>query len=888
MAEDDITDDQSPDNQKPEGNNVRLTRVSGMYENYFLDYASYVILERAVPALTDGAKPVQRRLFHAMKEMDDGRYHKVANIIGQTMKYHPHGDASIGDALVQLGQKDLMIDCQGNWGNILTGDSAAAPRYIEARLTKFALEVAFNPKITEWQASYDGRGREPVFFPMKFPLLLAQGVEGIAVGLSTKVLPHNFNELIDASINILKGKKATIVPDFPTGGIADVSNYNDGNRGGRVRVRAKIEVQDKKTLVIREIPFGTTTSSLIESVIKANDKGKIKIKKIEDNTSEFVEVLIHLPPNISPDKTIDALYAFTDCEISVSPLACVIAEDRPLFVGVSELLKLSTQNTLEITRRELQVKLDEFQNEWHMASLERIFIEKRIYRDIEEAESWEEVIRNIHEGLKPHIGHLLRPVTDDDVVRLTEIRIKRISKYDSDKANDNILALEGKIAEYKNHLENLVEYTINYFKYLKDKYGKDKNRKTEIKLFDDIQAQKVAIANEKLYVNREEGFVGIGLRKAEYVCDCSDIDDVIVFRRDGVMMVTKVDQKTYVGKDIIYASVFKKGDKRKIYHFIYKDGTNGPTYMKRFYVDGVTRDREYDLTRGAKGSEVLYFSANPNGEAETLTVHHRAIKNLKKLRFDLDMAELAIKGRGVKGNRVTKYPVKKIERKEKGSSTLAPRRIWLDETVMRLNGEARGRLLGRFSGDDKVLEISSKGFYRLLPYDFSTHFEQDWLIIEKYNGERPVTVVYWEAEKERYYVKRFIPDPSDKKELFISEAEGSFMELVSYHPNPSVTITFKKVKGNQPDDEVIDLAEFISVKGQKAMGNQLTRQPVKQMTLIEPEIVEEQTEPEADKQSQENDDPDSGNDGNVSSPNDDGKSDDDPPKTGENGQISLF
>lgn len=869
-------------NENTDNGNVRLTRVSGMYEDYFLDYASYVILERAVPALHDGLKPVQRRLLHAMKEMDDGRYHKVANIIGQTMKYHPHGDASIGDALVQLGQKDLLIDCQGNWGNILTGDSAAAPRYIEARLTKFALEVAFNPKITQWQASYDGRGKEPVFFPMKFPLLLAQGVEGIAVGLSTKILPHNFNELIDASIKILRGKKAVVVPDFPTGGIADVSNYNDGMRGGKVRIRAKIEVLDKKTLCIREIPFGTTTGSLIESILKANDKGKIKIKKIEDNTSEFVEVLVHLPPNISPDKTIDALYAFTDCEVSISPLACVIQDDRPLFVGVSELLRMSTEHTLELTRQELQVKLDEYQQEWHMASLERIFIEQRIYRDIEEAETWEEVIQNIHEGLKPHIGHLIRPVTDDDVVRLTEIRIKRISKFDSDKANNNILALEDKIKEYKHHLENLVDYTVNYFKYLKEKYGKEKGRKTEIRLFDDIQAQKVAIANEKLYVNREEGFVGTGLRKsdAEYVGDCSDIDDIIVFRSDGVMMVTKVDQKTYVGKDIIYVSVFKKGDKRKIYHMLYTDGAKGATYMKRFYVDGVTRDREYDLTTGSKGSKVVYFSANPNGEAETITVHHRAIKNIRKLRFDIDLGELAIKGRGVKGNTVTKYPIRKVERKEKGSSTLAPRRIWLDETVMRLNGEARGRLLGRFSGDDKVIELSASGHYRLLAYDFSTHFEEDWLIIDKYDNEKAVTAIYWEPEKERYYVKRFIPENADKKELFISEAEGSQLELVSYHPQPSVKITYKKVKGKQPDDEVIDLVEFISVKGEKAMGNQLTKHPVKQFTIIEPELEVEEEATREEENTSTNDE--------GQSPSNDNNDDKDPPNLDENGQITLF
>ena len=883
MSEEENGNEENIDNNENTDNgNVRLTRVSGMYEDYFLDYASYVILERAVPALHDGLKPVQRRLFHAMKEMDDGRYHKVANIIGQTMKYHPHGDASIGDALVQLGQKDLMIDCQGNWGNILTGDSAAAPRYIEARLTKFALEVAFNPKITQWQATYDGRGKEPVFFPMKFPLLLAQGVEGIAVGLSTKILPHNFNELIDASIKILRGKKAVVVPDFPTGGIADVSNYNDGLRGGKVRIRAKIEILDKKTLCIREIPFGTTTGSLIESILKANDKGKIKVKKIEDNTSEFVEVLVHLPPNISPDKTIDALYAFTDCEVSISPLACVIQDDRPLFVGVSELLKLSTDHTLELTRQELQVKLDEFQQEWHMASLERIFIEHRIYRDIEEAETWEEVIQNIHEGLKPHIGHLIRPVTDEDVVRLTEIRIKRISKYDSDKANNNILALEDKIKEYKHHLENLVDYTVNYFKYLKEKYGKERVRKTEIRLFDDIQAQKVAIANEKLYVNREEGFVGTGLRKsdAEYVGDCSDIDDIIVFRRDGVMMVTKVDQKTYVGKDIIYVSVFKKGDKRKIYHMLYTDGEKGATYMKRFYVDGVTRDREYDLTTGSKGSKVVYFSANPNGEAETITVHHRAIKNIRKLRFDIDLGDLAIKGRGVKGNTATKYPIRKVERKEKGSSTLAPRRIWLDETVMRLNGEARGRLLGRFSGDNKVLELSASGYYRLLPYDFSTHFEEDWLVIDKYDKEKPVTAIYWESEKERYYVKRFIPENTDKKERFISEAEGSQLELVSYHPQPSVKITFKKVKGKQPDDEVIDLVEFISVKGEKAMGNQLTKYPVKQFTIIEPELEVEEGS------TQEEETPSSTDEGQSQS--NDSNDDKEPPNLDENGQITLF
>ncbi len=881
-----MQEEQNNDQNEPETNlnsNVRITRVSGMYEDYFLDYASYVILERAVPSLFDGVKPVQRRLLHSMKEMDDGRYHKVANIIGHTMKYHPHGDASIGDALVQLGQKDLLIDCQGNWGNIFTGDSSAAPRYIEARLTKFALEVVYNAKITEWQASYDSRGKEPVFFPVKFPLLLAQGVEGIAVGLSTKILPHNFNELIDASIQILKGKKPVILPDFPTGGIADFSNYNDGLRGGKVRVRARIEMLDKKTLIIKEIPFGTTTTSLIESVIKANDKGKIKIKKIEDNTAEFVEILVHLAPNISPDKTIDALYAFTDCEVSISPLSCVIETDRPVFLGVSDLLKRSTEHTLELTRRELQVKLDEFQNDWHYASLERIFIENRIYRDIEEAETWDEVVKNIHEGLKPHIAHLIRPVTDEDVVRLTEIRIKRISKFDSDKANDNILALEGKIAEYKGYLDNLVDYTIQYFKSLKEKYGKDRGRKTESRLFDDIVAQKVAIANEKLYVNRVEGFIGTGLKKDEFVCDCSDIDDIIVFRNDGIMLVTKVDQKTYVGKDIIYVDVFKKGDNRKIYHYFYTDGKSGATFMKRFYVDGVTRDKEYDLTQGNKGSQVVYFSANPNGEAETITVHHRAVKKIKKLRFDLDLSELAIKGRSVKGNLVTKQPIRKVERKEQGSSTLAPRRIWLDEAVMRLNGEGRGRLLGRFSGDERIIEITNKGTYRLLPYDFSTHFDEDWIIIEKYDPQRPVSTVYWEPEKERFYVKRFIPEVTDKKEVFIAENEKSYPEIVSYHPHPSVEIFFKKVAGKEIEPETVDLVEFISVKGMKAMGNQFTKYPVKSMKLIEPELIEpEEFTVEEELEVDENPEEE------LNVPVPPSKPKTDPPSNGGVQQISLF
>lgn len=827
-----------------EKNNI--TRVSGMYENYFLDYASYVILERAVPALYDGLKPVQRRLLHSMRELDDGRFHKVANIIGHTMKYHPHGDASIGDALVQIGQKDLMIDCQGNWGNILTGDNAAAPRYIEARLSKFALEVAFNPKITDWQASYDGRSKEPILLPVKFPLLLHQGVEGIAVGLSTKVLPHNFNELIDGSIKILQGKTVEIFPDFPTGGIADVTQYSDGQRGGKIRCRAKITLVDKKTLAITELPFGTTTQSLIDSIIKANDKGKIKIKKIEDNTADQVEIIVHLAPNISPDKTIDALYAFTACETSISPLACVIENDTPLFITVSELLRRSTKNTLEMLRAELEVQLGELQEQWHFASLEKIFIEERIYRDIEEAETWEDVIGNIRRGLEPHIKHLLRAVTDDDIVRLTEIRIKRISKFDSNKADENIAALEGRIADVKFKLDNLVDHAIGYFKELKKKYGAGRERKTEIRVFDDIEATKVAIANEKLYVNREEGFIGIGMRKDEYVCDCSDIDDIIVFKEDGSMMVTKVDQKTYVGKGIIYVAVFKKNDKRTVYNLIYSDGPNkGASYMKRFFVTGITRDKDYDLTAGAKNSKILYFSANPNGEAEVVTVYLKPLQRLKKLKFDLDFADLAIKGRQSKGNIASKFPIKKIEIKEKGVSTLAPRKIWFDDTVQRLNADGRGTLLGAFKGEDKILCITQSGHYRLMNFDLSNHFDEDLIHIQKWHPDLPITAIYWEGQKQRFFVKRFIIEQvNDKKELFISDTPNSYLELISVHAHPSIEIIYKKVKDKEKENEVLNLEEFISVKGWKAQGNQLTAWPVKQINLQEP--VEEVEEEEVD------------------------------------------
>ncbi len=835
---------------------VSVVHVAGMYKDWFLDYASYVILERAVPALEDGLKPVQRRILHAMKEMDDGRYHKVANIIGQTMKYHPHGDASIGDALVQLGQKDLLIDMQGNWGNIYTGDSAAAPRYIEARLSKFALEVIYNSKITEWQASYDGRGKEPIHFPVKFPLLLAQGVEGIAVGLSTKIMPHNFIELIDASVKILQGKKAVIYPDFPTGGIADFSAYNDGNRGGKVRVRAKINILDKKTLQITEIPFGSNTTSLIDSILKANDKGKIKVKKIEDNTAEHVEILVHLPPNISPDKTIHALYAFTDCETTISPLGCVIENDTPRFLGVSEILKESTDHTLDLLQRELQVKLDEFQEQWHFASLERIFIEKRIYRDIEEAENWEQVISIIRKGLKPHVGHLLREVTDDDIVRLTEIKIKRITKFDLNKAEDNLLRLEDEIAGIKHHLDNLVTYAIDYFKTLKKKYGEGRERKTEIREFDQINARRVAIANQKLYVNREEGFIGTALKKDEFVCECSDLDNIIIFRRDGVFQVTKVDNKVFVGKDILHVAVFKKGDKRTIYHLIYSNGAKGGAYVKRFAITGVTLDKEYDLTQGEKGSKVLYFSANPNGEAEVVSVKLKPLQRIRKLKFDYDFAELAIKGRGVKGNRLSKYPVKSVELREKGVSTLAARKIWFDDTVQRLNTEGRGELLGSFSGDDKILHLMGSGEYRLSNFDLNTIFDDDLIQVEKFNPEKPASCVYWDGEKERYFLKRFLPEDSDKKVVFIKESDQAKLELVSTHEDPWLELVFTKPRGKDPrPNEYIQVSDFIAVKGLKAQGNQLTPYPVKEINLIEPEFepVKPPSKPSEDETK--NDDP---------------------------------
>ena len=834
------SENQSEDQSEKVETTETITRVTGMYKDWFLEYASYVILERAVPGINDGFKPVQRRIMHSMKDLDDGRYNKVANIVGHTMQYHPHGDASIADAMVQLGQKELLIDMQGNWGNTLTGDRAAASRYIEARLSKFSLDVVFNPKTTKWQASYDGRKKEPVNLPVKFPLLLAQGAEGIAVGLSTKILPHNFIELIDASIKYLKGRSFSIFPDFLTGGIADFSNYNDGKRGGKVRVRAKISQLDKKTLVITEIPFGTTTSTLIDSIVKANEKGKIKIKKIEDNTAANVEILVHLPPNISPDKTIDALFAFTNCENSISPLCCIIDDNKPRFIGVTEMLKTSTDYTIHLLKRELEIQLYELDEQWHFASLERIFIENRIYRDIEEQETWEGVIKAIDIGLQPHIKHLKRAITEEDIVRLTEIRIKKISKFDIDKATKFIESLEDKIAQVKEYLENLITYAIDYFKRLKSTYGKDKQRKTEIRSFHDIVATKVVIRNTKLYVNRVEGFIGTSLRKDEYLTDCSDIDDIIVFRKDGKMIVTKVASKTFVGKDIIHLAIFKKKDTRTVYNIMYRDGKAGTSYMKRFSVTGVTRDKEYDLTPGKSNSLVHYFTANPNGEAEVVTILLRSVGSVKKLKWDIDFADLAVKGRGVRGNTISKYAIRKVEFKFAGVSTLKPRKIWFDDTVQRLNVDGRGELLGEFRAEDKILIANQTGKIKAVTPDLQMHFEDDMIVLEKWKSKKPISAIYYDGEKEKYYLKRFLIEIQDKEEFFISEHPKSRLEIIALDYRPVAEVVFSK---RSLDNKEVNFEKFIAVKGIKAQGNQLTNDKIKQVNLLESLPFNEPEEP---------------------------------------------
>jgi topoisomerase IV subunit A len=813
-----------------------IVPLSGMYKDWFLDYASYVILERAVPALLDGFKPVQRRLMHSMKEMDDGRYNKVANIIGNTMKYHPHGDASIGDALVQMGQKDLLIDTQGNWGNTLTGDSAAAPRYIEARLSKFALHVAFNAKTTQWVPSYDGRNQEPVLLPVKFPLLLAQGAEGIAVGMACKVLPHNFIELIDASIDVLRGKRTNLMPDFPNGGMVDISGYNEGLRGGKIRVRAKISKEDAKTLRISEIPYGTTTSSLIESIIRANDKGKIKIKKIEDNTAAEVEIMIYLAPGVSPDKSIDALYAFTDCEMSISPNTSVIVDNKPHFLGVNEILKINTHHTLALLKKELEIKKSELEEEWHFASLERIFIEEKIYVKFDK-KTYEEAIQVTHKLLAPHVKKFKRKITDEDVKKLMELRMRRITKHDSDKAIELIKSLEAQLKEVKHHLANLVDYAVDYFRDIKKRFGEGKERKTEIKVFDTISAQKVIMTNRKLYVDPEEGFIGWGLKGKEPIAECSDLDDVIVFFTNGTMMVTKIAEKKFVGKDIMHAAIWKSGDKRTIYHLVYRDGKDGPTMMKRFFVNSITRDKEYYITKGTKNSAVYYFSFHPNGEREIVTVNLKPRPHLKRVRFDIDFGALLIKNRSSAGNRVTKDIVAKVVQKEVGESTLAARKIWWDEVVQRLNVDGRGTFLGSFKGDDKILTLYSTGELQLTNFDLSTHFSEGLIHIEKWHPDHAITCIYYDGEKDMHFVKRFVIEvKTDKKTSFISESEGSRLDVVTTAYKPVISISYNKRLKETKDlkDKKVKLDEFIEVKGMKTVGNQLTKLKVKDITLLHP------------------------------------------------------
>jgi topoisomerase-4 subunit A len=835
MSED-LSNPEIPDNNTEDTKLQKITTLDGLYENWFLDYASYVILDRAVPHINDGLKPVQRRILHSLKEMDDGRFNKAANVIGNTMKYHPHGDASIGDAMVQIGQKNLLIDCQGNWGDPITGDSAAAPRYIEARLSKFALDVVFNPDTTVWQASYDGRNREPITLPVKFPLLLAQGAEGIAVGLATKILPHNFIELIDASIAVLKGDRPNLLPDFPTGGMADASAYNEGQRGGRIRVRAKIVEKDKKTLTITEIPFTTTTGGLIDSVISANDKGKIKIKKIEDNTAQDVEIVIHLAPGISPDVTIDALYAFTDCEVSISPNTCVIQDDKPRFMSVNDMLSESTFFTKELLKQELEIKLKELMEKIFFSSLLKIFIQEGMYKhpDYENSPDFENVLVVLNRLFEPFFPQFYRTILPEDYKKLIDKPMSSITRFDVKKTDEQIKALEAEIKTVKNHLKHLTDYTIAWFERLKEKYGKGRERKTVLRTFDRVEASQVALANVKLYVNREDGFIGSGLKKDEFVCDCSDIDEIIVFRGDGRFIVTKVQDKVFVGKDIVHVAVFKKNDERTVYNMIYKDGQSGVSYIKRFSVAGVTRDKEYDITKGTKGSKVLYFTANPNGEAEIVNVQLKPHQKLKKLQFDEDFAALAIKGRNSIGNMVTKYPVKKVVLKSKGISTLAGRKIWYDDILKRLNADGRGKYLGEFDGDDRILTVMSNGAYELTSFDLNNHFDDKMIVIEKYDASKVFAVVHYDGKSKNYMVKRFVFENTviGKQTSIISDESGSKLVLISGAAQPIVKIQQLKGKALAPEEADLNLTDLIDVKGMKAMGNRLSVHQIKSVELL--------------------------------------------------------
>lgn len=816
--------------------------LSGLYENWFLDYASYVILDRAVPHIHDGFKPVQRRILHSLKEMDDGRFNKVANVIGNTMKYHPHGDASIGDAMVQIGQKDLLIDCQGNWGDPVTGDSAAAPRYIEGRLSKFALEVAFNPETTEWQSSYDGRNKEPITLPVKFPMLLAQGAEGIAVGLATKIMPHNFIELLDASIGVLKGTRPNLMPDFPTGGMADCTAYNEGQRGGKIRVRAKIEERDKKTLVITEIPYGTTTSSLIDSVVSANEKGKIKIRRIEDNTAANVEIVIHLAPGISPDVTIDALYAFTACEISISPNTCVIQDDKPRFMSVNDILIENTSRTKALLKKELEIKLHDLQEKIFTSNLLKIFIQEGMYKhpDYEESGDFNRVVEVLEKLFAPFVDLFYRAILPEDYKRLIDKPMSSITRFDVKKVDELIAGLEKEIKQVRYDLRHLTDYAIAWFEKLKEKYGKGRERRTELRQFDRVEAAEVALANVKLFVNRAEGFIGTSMRRDEFVCDCSDLDDIIVFRSDGQFVVTKVQEKVFVGKDILHVAVFKRNDDRTIYNMIYKDGKTGVAYVKRFSIGGITRDREYDLTKGTKGSKVLYFTANPNGEAEIVQIQLRPRAKLRKLNIDLDFAEIAIKGRNAQGNIVTKYPIRKIILKSQGVSTLAGRKIWYDDILRRLNADERGQYLGEFDGEDKILTILSDGTYELTSFDLSNHFDDKTIRIEKYHPQQVYTAVHIDGKTGNYLVKRFLFEntPIGRKTLIINEEPGSKLVLLTRAETPIVEITQLKGKSRTPETVEVNLTELIDVKGMKAQGNRLSPHPVQAVKLLseEPEL----------------------------------------------------
>ncbi len=844
MIKEDIFDDNNEAiNQGGTTHNEELHKVvplNEMYKDWFLEYASYVILERAVPHLHDGLKPVQRRILHSMRRMEDGRYNKVANIIGHTMQFHPHGDASIGDALVQIGQKDILIDTQGNWGNILTGDNAAAPRYIEARLSKFALEVVFNPKTTEWMLSYDGRNKEPVTLPVKFPLLLAQGVEGIAVGLASKILPHNFNELIDASIAYLKGLPFEIFPDFPTGGLIDIQRYNDGLRGGSVRVRARISKIDKKTLVITEIPYGRTTSSVIESILKANEKGKIKIRKVDDNTSANVEIVVHLAIGVEPDKTIDALYAFTDCEIPISPNSCVIEEDKPKFPGVSEMLRISTDNTLRLLKQELLIRLDELGEEWHNWSLEKIFFEHKIYRILEkDSDTWEHVLADVERGFDPFKKIFRRDITRDDIIKLCEKPVRKISKFDIKKVDEQIYNIEAEILQVKLNIENIVRYTIDFFKNIRKKYGNGRDRKTEIRSFDVIQATQVVIANEKLYMNRNEGFVGYGLKKDEYICDCSDIDDVIVFRNDGSYLITKVQEKAFLGKNLIYVNIFRKNDNRTIYNVVYRDGKNGPIMVKRCAITGVNRDKEYNLTKGAAESQILYFTVNPNGEAEIIRITLRPRPRLKNQIFDFDFSQLTIKGRDSQGNILTRFGIHKLVLKEKGASTLGGLKIWYDETVNLLNMDAKGICLGEIRNGDRLLEITRSGMYRLSSCDLTTHFEDDVLRVEKFLCNKVYSAIYFDTVQKSYYLKRFVFDPTANLTNFTIEDEGTRLVCISSHQHPRFEIKFGGAHKTRPV-EIIDAEGFITIKGVKAKGKRLTTYLVSEIKEIEPLIADDE------------------------------------------------